>query len=90
MWKGYEDSLVTYGKVICEEWVKRGYKDTLLEWFEQQIGLYRFGCPTWLGNSKFHLSHQSNLVRKFPEHYRQYFPDVPDNLPYFWPTTEGY
>jgi hypothetical protein len=26
------------------------------------------------------------LVRKLPDHYRQFFPDVPDNLPYFWPT----
>lgn len=41
--------------------------------------------PRWWGDPQFHLSHQSNLVRKDPDHYRPYFPDVPDDLPYVWP-----
>ena len=41
--------------------------------------------PSWIGDDIFHRSHQSNLVRKFPEHYRPFFPDVPDDLPYVWP-----
>lgn len=40
--------------------------------------------PPFVGNKEFHLSHQSNLVRKFPEHYRKFFPDVSNNLPYVW------
>lgn len=41
--------------------------------------------PPWFGDEVFHQSHRSNLVRKDPEHYRKYFPDVPDNIPYVWP-----
>jgi hypothetical protein len=29
-----------------------------------------------------HDSHRSALVRKDPAHYRRFFPDVPDDLPY--------
>ena len=29
--------------------------------------------------------HKSNLLRKFPEHYRKFFKGVPDNLEYIWP-----
>jgi len=47
------------------------------------------GRPPWLGDEVFHRSHQSNLVRKDPAHYRQFFPDVPDDLPYVWPTKEA-
>lgn len=30
-------------------------------------------------------SHRSNLIRKDPAHYRKFWPDTPDNLPYVWP-----
>ena len=83
MWQGYEEYLAFYMNIMCAEWIARGYKDTLRG---------RYGSPTyvrapiWLGDEAFHRSHQSNLVRKFPEHYRQYFDAVPDDLPYIWPT----
>lgn len=41
--------------------------------------------PSFIGDRKFHRSHQSNLIRKFPEYYRPLFPRVPANLPYLWP-----
>ena len=41
--------------------------------------------PPWLGDEDIHLSHRSALVRKDPDHYRPFFPDVPDDLPYVWP-----
>jgi len=40
--------------------------------------------PDFYDYEPFHLSHQSNLVRKYPEYYRWLFPDVPDDLPYVW------
>ena len=100
MWRGYEVNLAYYGWVMCKEWkYERGYNDTLMEKFYQYfdvrvdntvlLNLHKHR-PKWLGNKQFHLSHQSNLVRKYPEHYRRYFPKVPDNLEYFWPTKEGY
>ena len=44
--------------------------------------------PPWLGDPAFHRSHQSVLVRKDPEHYRKFFPDVPDDLSYVWPGSD--
>lgn len=41
--------------------------------------------PRWLGDEELYRSHQSALVRKDLEHYRRFFPDVPDDLPYVWP-----
>lgn len=50
MWRGYLPALAEYGLVICEEWVSRGYKDTLLPFFEQRLALggYPFR-PPWIG-----------------------------------------
>ena len=28
MWRGYRNTLVYYGQIICQEWVNRGFKDT--------------------------------------------------------------
>jgi len=88
MWCIYKRPLLNYGKAICAEWLKRGYKDTcygkmvvLLDEFD--IVYYR--KPTWLGNSAFHDSHRSNLLRKDPIHYGQFGWTEPNNLPYVWP-----
>lgn len=87
MWKGYEVALCQYTMIMINEWKKRGYKDTL----ESKIWSLFCSCkstqlivPSWLGNRNFHLSHQSNLVRKQPEYYRKYF-HVRSDLPYEWP-----
>ena len=88
MWRGYEGALADYGYFACVEWVRRGFRDSLLLWFESRRddSDYRELYPVWLHTEAFHLSHQSNLVRKDPAHYRPFFPDVPDNLPYLWPS----
>ena len=91
MWRGYEDALVYYGLCICEEWINRGYKDTCfgkISAFYSRIGTGNdlpLPMPPWLGDEQFHLSHKSNLIRKYPEHYSPLWPDVPDNIPYKWP-----
>lgn len=91
MWKEYEWSLADYGLKMCYEWKKRGYRDNLSDYFLNALikmanGHYLMTVPSWIGNRNFHLSHQSNLVRKLPEHYKKYFPDVPNDLLYYWPT----
>ena len=88
MWRGYEFCLVNYGLIICEQWQSRGYKDNI--WFdldEYYTFLYNedMQVPPWLGNDAFHKSHQSNLLRKNPEHYEQFNWDVERDLPYVWP-----
>lgn len=85
MWRGYEQGLVHYGLAICREWITRGYKDTCydkINAFNTNAPL--FGLPSWIGREDIHLSHKSNLIRKYPEHYRPLWPDVPDNLEYIW------
>ncbi|MDP9433255.1 MAG: MSMEG_6728 family protein [Actinomycetota bacterium] len=94
MWRGFVPALVAYGLAMCDEWSRRGFADTVAESMlaftgarSPDIGdLTRRGqVPQWLGSAPLHLSHRSALVQKEPEHYRAYFPDVPDDLPYLWP-----
>ncbi len=86
MWRGYLPALAAYHDAAIREWKRRGYKNTmeLLKPKKSTIVM-----PPWFGDKKFHRSHQSNLVRKFPEHYRPYFPRVPDDLPYVWPSADS-
>jgi ribosomal protein L37AE/L43A len=89
MWKGYERGLLLYLQEMCAEWVGRGYNDTC--WEKAQQIVFKNGpilLPDWIGNETFHKSHQSNLLRKNPEHYGQYFFGVPDDLPYVWPSKQ--
>jgi len=92
MWRGHCHALACYGWIVCDEWIQRGYKDTLRTWFMdkmvegEQLRYNTVNCPRWLGDVNFHRSHQSNLLRKDHEYYFRFFPDVPDNLPYIWPT----
>jgi hypothetical protein len=84
MWEGHTGALICYGRAMCHEWTSRGYKDTCLEKIDN-LGLPFGDMPKWNGNKEFHDSHKSNLIRKFPEHYKKFWPDIPDNLPYVWP-----
>lgn len=89
MWKGYEDWLCLYARTVCREWISRVFKDILLEKFDTSTGDVTFTqYPKWLGNQRFHDSHKSNLLRKDPTHYSQFGWDVPNDLPYVWPTKE--
>jgi hypothetical protein len=99
MWAGYEEALVAYGLQVCRVWTAGGRRDTCAVTLGADFGAFRPGgrvrsqeelaaageLPPWLGDPAFHRSHQSALVTKFPEHYRRYFPDVPEGLPYVWP-----
>lgn len=82
MWRGYTAALRCYIDCMLLEWEIRGFKNEKMK-FTMRYDFWR--KPEWLGNEKLHLSHQSNLVRKLPSHYRKYFPNVPSNLPYYWP-----
>ena len=84
MWRGFVPALAEYSLAVTDEWIAQGHADTvrpqLLEFVGESLVM-----PPWLGDSDFHRSHQSNLVRKDPEFYRPIFPGVPDDLPYVWP-----
>lgn len=91
MWRGHEWSLLKYQKACCEDWMENhGFEDTCFEktlwlYFQCYNGANDLGDPPWLGDEEFHISHQSNLIRKDPEYYSKQFPGIPDDLPYIWP-----
>jgi hypothetical protein len=86
MWTGYESALQLYQNYTIQEWISRGYKNTmLLE--ETDIDIDSVIMPPWFGLEEFHRSHRSNLLRKDYEYYSQYFDEDP-NLPYYWPAKE--
>ena len=102
MWAGYEEALVRYGLDVCAVWCEGGGADTCATTLATDLakgtGLTAVRTqeklaaadelPPWLGDKEFHRSHQSSLVSKDPGHYRQYFGEVPDDLPYGWPSSD--
>ena len=89
MWRNYESMLAAYGATMCVEWKRRGYKDSLEDKFMLAMNSHEWLTPPWITDfdslTKLNASHQSMLLAKDPEHYAPYFPNVVENLPYFWP-----
>jgi hypothetical protein len=81
MWKGYENALAIYYNYIRQEWIDRGYKNTMPE----LDVFYDATMPPWLSDDKFHASHRSNLLRKLPEHYSKFGWTEPNDMEYVWP-----
>src|SRR5438067_2219340 len=53
MWRGFERELCLYGIAICQEWLRRGYKDSMLKKFVElldQTAYSKFNYPFWLNN----------------------------------------
>ena len=80
MWRGFEAMLAVYHNTIIEEWISRGYRNSMKIIIPSSAPI----SPCWLGNSEFHASHRSNLLRKDPEHYAQFGWTESDDLPYVW------
>ena len=80
MWRGFEAMLAVYHNTIIEEWISRGYRNSMKIIVPNIAPI----SPSWLGNPDFHASHRSNLLRKDPEHYAQFGWTESDNLPYVW------
>lgn len=96
MWKGHEGSLVKYAYAICDEWTRRGYKDTVrgkIAEYKKQIeswsGPLNEMPPRWLGtNANVHSSHKAALLVKAPDHYSKFgWTEVP-KLDYVWPVED--
>ena len=81
MWRRYDKALALYHNIAIKEWIKRGYKNNM-----PKISIQgKIQYPFWLGNSDFHASHRSNLLRKNPEYYSKFGWKESDNLSYVWP-----
>lgn len=88
LWAGHEQSLCVYALVICAEWTKRGYKDTvadkILVILDELPLSTEIRMPDWVGDEALHASHRSNLLRKDSAYYGQFEWSEPDDLPYVW------
>jgi hypothetical protein len=82
MWRDNYVLLELYHDVMIDEWVTRGYRNTMKKYY----GHWKQwpAAPEWF-TPELVVSHQSNLIRKKPEHYLPLWPNVPDDLPYLWP-----
>jgi len=79
MWRGYPDALALYHNTMIDEWVSRGYNNTM-----PKIPAYNVDKPIWLGDERVHSSHRSNLLRKDAEFYgTKGWQESPD-MEYFW------
>lgn len=91
MWRGHRGALLNYTAAFNKEWkFRRGkdhgaYVNLLSIASEYFLDDSEYDMPKWWGVYEVHQSHQSNLVRKDPEHYEKYFPSVPRDLDYLWP-----
>ena len=83
MWRGYTPALRHYTQVCIDEWLHRGYKNTIV--LPDALPTDDKGYPPWLGDPTIHASHRSNLLRKMPQHYACYGWTEPSDLPYVWP-----
>lgn len=87
MWRGHEAELVRYGVAMCDEWIRRGYRDSTRERLLALMPAVDNGPPEWLGYERLHSSHRSNLLRKDFDYYRRFgWKESPDQ-PYYWPVS---
>lgn len=92
MWNGHERALAEYAQCMIEEWWIRSYTSHYISHNQTDDFLSTLpdtGWPRWWGDNAMIRSHQSNLIRKDRAHYGPLFPNVPDDLPYIWPTNSG-
>lgn len=83
MWHGYAQALLHYhitaAKIAKEKGININ-EDLLIFPIRSDNIL-----PEWFGWEDFHKAHQSNLIRKDANFYRQHFPNTQENLSYIYP-----
>lgn len=90
MWRGHAAALTNYAVAVCDEWIHRGYNDSCRDKITSIcVPSVLAVRPPRLGDSAFHASHRSNLLRKNPEHYGQFGWTEPSDLEYVWPVNNG-
>jgi 2-cysteine adaptor domain/Pyrimidine dimer DNA glycosylase len=65
MWIGYVDALKYYFNCCVDEWVKRGYKNTLEKYEVKEDVEF----PFWFSNKQIHETMKASLLRKDSEYY---------------------
>ena len=83
MWEGYTEALAQYYNIILNEWIFRGYNNTMKELPIISNTIF----PWWLGNPNFHRSVRAKLIQKNRDFYfGQWKEDERfNNSNYLWP-----
>ena len=81
MWKPYVNALKHYTNIMIDEWVSRGYNNTMKKYdvYDSDI-IY----PAWLRYEPFHASHRANLLRKDYKYYSHFAWVEDPESPYVW------
>lgn len=79
MWQDYPSALAYYHNRCIDEWINRGYNNTM-----ELIHFDNLVLPDWIGDERIHKSHRSNLLRKDKEFYGQYGWTEPTDIEYYW------
>lgn len=86
MWRGHEIVLVHYGVAVCEEWIRRGFRDTVRDKLLARLpGLRGDEPPSWIGDERLHAAHRASLLRKDPDYYGRHGWTEDAELPSYWP-----
>lgn len=87
MWEGRTMALKEYANACIDEWVSRGYKNTMEKY---NLGMVVI-TPWWLCDENFHRAMRARLIAKDEAFYLPLFPDDKDfnGGKYFWPVNES-
>jgi hypothetical protein len=80
MWAGHVRALKKYHDICVDEWVRRGYRNTMLK-----FNVRTYTLPPWFGDDQFHSAHRAALLHKDFEFYRKYDWKEKPALDYLWP-----
>ena len=88
MWRGHRGALARYGIATCEEWRRRGFRDSLLPRLRviaARLHPRESRRPGWLGDPGLHGAYRAALLAKQPEWYSQFGWNEPPQVAYRWP-----
>lgn len=86
MWRGSEELLKLYMNQCIEEWIHRGYNNTMKF---ADVDTKKIKYPEWFHWKDILLSHRANLIRKLPDHYNKFNWNVTPQNGYIWPIEEN-
>ena len=81
MWKATPAALRQYMRVMIEEWIARGYNNTMI--LPRKSTTFKY--PDWWGDERVHSSHRAALLHKDPTHYSQFGWTEKPAKNYYWP-----
>jgi hypothetical protein len=84
MWEQNINALMRYHDICIEEWVARGYRNTM-EFYSPAV----YTMPPWFGDEGFHSTHRAALLFKNFKHYHQFGWEEAPVVAYAWPTRMG-